>query len=84
MKAEQIVLPFRLTGGTSVKEGQGCADLIGQSFHDGRVTLSVIGVCPSNPNQVIVQRDLDQKSWAAPAWLIRTIVGQKKKKRRAA
>ena len=83
MSAEQITLPFNLLSMKTVGKRDVNDDLVGRCFFDGASTISVISVCPANPNQVIVQRDLDGKSWTAPAWLIRTVVGRKKKRRAA-
>ena len=83
MEAEQIALPFRLLTGRSVKGRDSNADLIGQSFFDRSEIITVIGVCPLNPKQVMVQRDFDGKSWAVPAGVVRLIVGNKKRRRAA-
>ena len=83
MKAEQIALPLRLIAGQSVKEKHANDDLIGRSFFDGSATISVIGVGEANPQQVIVKRDLDGKSWSVAAWLIRMIIGRKRKRHAA-
>ncbi len=89
MKPEQIALPLGLINGDTSKKRrantgrQPNADLIGCSFNDGAATITVTSVCHANPNQVMVTRDLDGKSWSAPVWLIRVVVGQKKRRRAA-
>lgn len=86
MAEEQIALPFRLLKGEAInkeEKRQPNADLIGRSFFDQSVTMTVISLYPANAKQVIVQRDADGKSWSVPAGLIRLIVGHKKKRRAA-
>lgn len=80
MKAEQIALPLRLIGGQSIREKQANDDLIGRGFFDGSTTIIVIGVCEADPQQVIVRRDLDGKSWSVAACLIRMIIGRRKRR----
>lgn len=81
MKTEQIVLPFKLSSLNATKDARNNADLIGQSFLDGSVLITVTSLCPSNSNQVMVERDLDKKCWSVPAGLIRLIVCGRRKKR---
>ena len=83
MSAEQMALPFNLRSIKSQRKESANDDLTGSSFFDGSSTITVIGVSQANPNQVIVERDLDGKSWTAPAWMIRAIVGRKRKRRAA-
>ncbi|MGA9998208.1 MAG: hypothetical protein WBP93_22535 [Pyrinomonadaceae bacterium] len=86
MSAEQITLPFNLTGRKAARKkdvNDVNDDLIGRCFFDGASTINVIRTSPANPNQVIVQRDTDGKSWTVPAWLIRTVIGRRKKRRAA-
>lgn len=83
MNAEQIALPFNLLGLKPAGKKQANDDLVGCTFFDGSATITVVRTCPANPNQVVVERDLDGKSWTAPVWLIRTVVGRKKRRRAA-
>lgn len=79
MEAEQIAFPFRPVSRKIISRGLN-TDLIGRSFADGAATISVIGVCPGNPRHVMVQRDLDGKSWSVPAGMIRLITGHRKRR----
>lgn len=81
MKTEQIVLPFKLSSVNAIKDARNNADLIGQSFLDGSVLITVTSLCSSNSNQVVVERELDKKCWSVSAGLIRLIVRGRKKKR---
>ena len=83
MKTEQRVLPFKPAGGSPIKDGRKNAALIGKSFLDGSVEITVMSVCQSNPNQVMVERDVDGKRWSVPVGVIRLIVGRRKKRRAA-
>ena len=84
MATEQKVLPF----GPGVRREAAAvktpnADLVSRSYADGASKVRVVGVNPANPNQVVVERDLDGRSWTAPAWMIRLVVGSKKGRRAA-
>ncbi|HKC65929.1 MAG TPA: hypothetical protein VKB86_19955 [Pyrinomonadaceae bacterium] len=81
MEAKQIALPFRLITGKEIRDGRDNTDLIGRSFMDGPSTITIMSVCLSNPEQVMVERDLNGKRWSVPAGVIRLIVGHKKKRR---
>lgn len=83
MATEQLTFPFRLLDGKSLRESCDNSDLIGQSFLDGSVTITVIGLCPANPKLVIVERELDGKRWSVPAGVMRLIVGRRRKRRAA-
>jgi hypothetical protein len=86
---EQMILPLKLLSGERLSEPMLInrpipnADLIGRCFDDGATTITVFSVCPANPNQVMVKRDPDGQTWSAPAWLIRVVTKQKKKRRAA-
>lgn len=84
MAAEQKVFPF----GPGVRREAAAvkppnADLVGRSYMDGVSKVRVVGVSPANPNQVVVERDLDGRGWTAPAWMIRLVVGSRKARRAA-
>lgn len=83
MEAEQIALPFRLIRRKNIKDRRDNSDLIGHSFMDRSSTITVMSLCPSNPEQVMVERDMDGKRWAVPVGLIRLIVGCSKERRAA-
>ncbi len=71
MSARQIALPFRL------KRVEGSAnpnqDLIGRSYEEDDATVTVIGLCLNDDRRVMVQRDIDGRTWSMPAWLMRLI-----------
>ena len=58
-------------------------DLLGRSFRAGAANVTVLKLCPTNPRQVIIERDFDGKSWLVPAGLIRLIL-QRDQTRQAA
>jgi hypothetical protein len=81
MHAEQIAFPFRMKRPS--RQNAPNTDLIGRSYKDGRATMTVTGVCLNDINRVMVERDLDGRSWSMPAWLMRLIFLEKKRKRAA-
>ena len=81
MQAKQITLPFRTNRAERRKNAN--ADLIGRSYVDDNATVTVIGICLNEDNRVMVERDLDGRIWSMPAWLMRLIFMEKKKKRAA-
>lgn len=82
MKAEQIVFPFPgVRRESAVKPPH--ADLVGRNYTDGASKVRVVAVSPADANQVVVERDLDGKRWAAPAWMIRLAVGTRNVRRAA-
>ena len=56
----------------SLKDG-----LLGRIFFDGASYVRVVGLCPANSSQVVLERELDGKRWTAPSSLIRMIVGRR-------
>jgi hypothetical protein len=80
MKASQITFPFRAL---PVETRDPNADLIGRAYEDGDATVTVIETCLSDERRVMVQRDLDGHTWSMPAWLMRLIFKEKKRKRAA-
>ena len=80
MSARQITLPFRsrrVELGTDPN-----ADILGRSYEEGDATITVIETCLNDPRRVMVERDIDGHVWSMPAWLMRLIF--KETKRRAA
>lgn len=53
------------------KEANG--DLVGRTFFDGSYDVRVVGLCPSNPSHVLLERRADGRRWTAPSSLIRHI-----------
>jgi hypothetical protein len=81
MKANQITFPFRSVQFESTRDPN--ADLIGRAYEDGEATVTVIETCLSDERRVMVQRDLDGHTWSMPAWLMRLIFKEQKRKRAA-
>jgi hypothetical protein len=81
MKAQQIAFPFRMKSPS--RRNAPNTDLIGRSYVDGHATMTVTGVCLNQINRVMVERDLDGRTWSMPAWLMRLIFLEKKRKRAA-
>jgi len=80
MSAKQIALPFRAR---RKEQSNASVDLIGRSYADDGAMVTVIGICPSDDRRVMVQRDLDGRTWSMPGWLMRLIFLEKKNKRAA-
>lgn len=81
MSAKQIALPFRLR---RVEKGLNPnRDLIGRSYEENDATVTVIDVCLNDDRRVIVQRDIDGRTWSMPAWLMRLIFMEQNRKRAA-
>ncbi len=81
MSARQITLPFRAR---RVEVGtEPNADLIGRSYEEGDATITVVETCLNDPLRVIVERDLDGHTWSMPAWLMRLVFEETKRKRAA-
>ena len=59
------------------------ADLIGRSYEDGIATITVIETCLNDQSRVMVGRDLDGHMWSMPAWLMRLVFKETKRKRAA-
>jgi len=81
MHPQQIAFPFRMKGPS--RRDAPNTDLIGRSYVDGRATMTVTGVCLNDINRVMVERDFDGRTWSMPAWLMRLIFFEKKRKRAA-
>ena len=81
MSARQIALPFRskrIDRGMNPNQ-----DLIGRSYEEDDSIVTVIGLCLNDDGRVIVQRDIDGRTWSMPAWLMRLIFMEKNRKRAA-
>ena len=77
MHAEQFAFPFRFR---KPKVGNSPnTDLIGRSYVDGHATITVVSVCPNDEKRVMVERDLDGRTWSMPAWLMRLIFLENKR-----
>jgi len=81
MSARQITLPFRSR--RVEVETDTNADLIGRSYEEGDATITVVETCLNDSHRVVVQRDLDGHVWSMPAWLMRLVFKETKRKRAA-
>ena len=81
MSARQIALPFRSKRiDQSMNPNE---DLIGRSYEEDDAIVTVIGLCLNDERRVMVQRDIDGRTWSMPAWLMRLIFMERNKKRAA-
>lgn len=48
--------------------------LVGRTFFDGSSDVRVVGLCPSNPSHVMLERRADGRRWTAPLSLMRHIL----------
>ena len=81
MSARQIALPLRSKRAEkSVNPNQ---DLIGRSYEEDDSIITVIGLCLNDERRVMVQRDIDGRTWSMPAWLMRLIFMESNRKRAA-
>jgi hypothetical protein len=81
MNAEQIAFPFRVK--KPRRSYSPSTDLIGRSYGDGHATITVVSVCLNDDKRVMVERDLDGRTWSMPAWLMRLIFLEQKGRRAA-
>ena len=73
MNARQITLPFRRK--LTQARLNASFDLVGRSYRQDKYTaVIVIGICPEDSTRVVVQRDVDGKTWTMPGWLMRLIL----------
>jgi hypothetical protein len=81
MSARQIALPFRSKRiDKSMNQNE---DLIGRSYEEDEAIVTVIGLCLNDEGRVMVQRDIDGRTWSMPAWLMRLIFMERNRKRAA-
>jgi hypothetical protein len=66
---------------TVAKETDG--GLVGRTFFDGSSDVRVVGLCPSNPSHVMLERRLDGRRWAAPSSLMRHILHGRRRSRKS-
>lgn len=81
MSARQFALPFRSKRIDKAMSSN--QDLIGRSYEEDDSTVTVIGLCLNDNRRVMVQRDIDGRTWSMPAWLMRLIFIEKDRKRAA-
>ena len=81
MSTRQIALPFR---SKRIDKGMNPnQDLIGRSYEEDEAIVTVIGLCLNDDGRVMVQRDIDGRTWSMPAWLMRLIFMERNGKRAA-
>ena len=81
MNARQFALPFRPKRVEPERDRN--ADLVGRSYEDGDATITVIETSLNDATRVMVERDLDGHVWSMPAWLMRLVFKETKRKRAA-
>jgi hypothetical protein len=81
MSSRQIALPFRSK--RIDKSMNPNEDLIGRSYEEDDAIVTVIGLCLNDDRRVMVQRDIDGRTWSMPAWLMRLIFMERNRKRAA-
>ncbi len=81
MSSRQIALPFRSK--RIDKSMNPNEDLIGRSYEEDDAIVTVIGLCLNDNGRVMVQRDIDGRTWSMPAWLMRLIFMERNRKRAA-
>jgi hypothetical protein len=80
MRAKQFTLPFRAKRKRPKFQN---ADLIGRSYEEDYATVTVIETCLNDESRVMLRRDPGGSTWSMPAWLVRLIFMEKKRKRAA-
>jgi len=81
MSARQITLPLRSR--RVELETDPNADILGRSYEEADATITVVETCLNDPRRVMVERDLDGHAWSMPAWLMRLVFKETKRKRAA-
>ena len=81
MSTRQIALPFRSK--RIDKSMNPNEDLIGRSYEEDDAIVTVIGLCLNDDRRVMVQRDIDGRTWSMPAWLMRLIFMERNRKQAA-
>ena len=81
MSTQQITLPFRSRRVDLQHDPN--LDLVGRSYEDGDATITVMETCLNDHTRVVVERDIDGHTWSMPAWLMRLVFKETKRKRAA-
>ena len=80
MRAKQFTLPFRAKQkGPKLRN----SDLIGRSYEEDYATVTVIETCLNDEGRVMLRREPGGSTWSMPAWLVRLIFMERKRKRAA-
>ena len=69
----ELIAGARRGGGGTKPAGDA---LLGRTFFDGSSDVRVVGLCPSNPSHVMLERSLDGRRWTAPVSLMRHILSR--------
>jgi hypothetical protein len=80
MRDKQITLPFRAR---QKRRSHPHADLIGRSYEEGHSTVTVTETCLNDDRRVMLRKDPGGSTWTMPAWLVRLIFVEKKRKKAA-
>lgn len=79
MIGSNAVLQLELIAGARKKRGGSespYVGLLGRTFFDGSSDVRVVGLCPSNPSHVMVERRADGRRWTVPSGLMRLVLGR--------
>jgi len=57
-----------------IKSAPADDSMLGRTFFDGSSDVRVVGLCPSNPSHVMLERRADGRRWTAPSSLMRHIL----------
>lgn len=82
MSDKQTVFPFRTKRAERRRHSND--DLIGRSYEEDFSTVTVVGICPHDDRRVTLRRHPGGNTFSMPAWLMRLIFIDKKKRRHAA
>lgn len=76
MAQSNASLQLELIAGARVRRVKAVASdpLLGRTFFDGSSDVRVVGLCPSNPAHVMLERRADGRRWTAPSSLMRHIL----------
>ncbi|MET0649322.1 MAG: hypothetical protein ABW208_22150 [Pyrinomonadaceae bacterium] len=77
MAQSNAILQLELIAGARVRRAaakSACDPLLGRTFFDGASDVRVVGLCPSNPSHVMLERRVDGRRWTAPSSLMRHIL----------
>lgn len=69
----ELIAGIRLSRAGSRQAGD---PLLGRTFYDGSSDVRVVGLCPTNPAHVMLERRVDGRRWTAPSSLMRHILGR--------
>lgn len=79
MIRSNAVLQLELIAGARKKRGaleSPSSGLLGRTFFDGSSDVRVVGLCPTNPSHVTLERRADGRRWTAPSGLMRLVLGR--------